>query len=165
GTIDRLGSMTPEQLEEIQGIGLQAIEEIQQAVNAYYSQFEEGQGVDNPEQNLPEATPVTAEFNATEEEVAELQGTDTRSLDTEPGPAGMPEEVTETNDPPGTLYEPERGEERFEPGSEAEEAETEHRAESANIEDAGSPTHNQGEIRKGEAPDESAEPEDQAGRG
>jgi N utilization substance protein A len=165
GTIDRLGSMTPEQLEEIQGIGAPAIEEIQQSVNAYYSQFEEGQGVDNPEQNLPEATPVTAEFSASEEELAEVQGTDTHSLDTEPGPAGMPEEITATNYPPGTLYDPESPEERFEPGSEAEEAESEERAESATIEGAGSPTHNQGEILEGDTPDESVESRDQADRG
>ncbi|HXB74167.1 MAG TPA: transcription termination factor NusA [Candidatus Acidoferrales bacterium] len=41
GTIERLGSMTPEQLEEIQGIGPQTVEKIQESVNAYYSQFEE----------------------------------------------------------------------------------------------------------------------------
>jgi transcription termination/antitermination protein NusA len=40
GAIDKLGSMTPEQLE-IQGIGPEMVENIQQAVNAYYSQFEE----------------------------------------------------------------------------------------------------------------------------
>ena len=42
GTIERLGSMTPEQLEEIQGIGPKMVEHIQEAVNAYYSQFESG---------------------------------------------------------------------------------------------------------------------------
>jgi N utilization substance protein A len=41
GTIERLGSMTPEQLEEIQGIGQQTVEKIQESVNAYYSQFED----------------------------------------------------------------------------------------------------------------------------
>jgi N utilization substance protein A len=41
GTIERLGSMTPEQLEEIQGIGPQTVEKIQESVNAYYSQFED----------------------------------------------------------------------------------------------------------------------------
>src|SRR5579863_6288695 len=40
GTIERLGSMTPEQLEEIQGIGPKMVEQIQEAVNAYYSQFD-----------------------------------------------------------------------------------------------------------------------------
>ncbi len=38
-TVERLGSMTPEQLEEIQ-IGPEAIEQIQLAVNGYYGQFE-----------------------------------------------------------------------------------------------------------------------------
>ncbi|HUA85326.1 MAG TPA: transcription termination factor NusA [Bryobacteraceae bacterium] len=38
-TVERLGSMTPEQLEEIQ-IGPEAIELIQLAVNGYYGQFE-----------------------------------------------------------------------------------------------------------------------------
>src|SRR5690348_3973474 len=40
GTIERLGSMTPEQLEEIQGIGPKMVEHVQEAVNAYYSQFD-----------------------------------------------------------------------------------------------------------------------------
>ncbi len=37
GTIERLGGMTPEQLEEIQGIGPKMVEHIQEAVNAYYA--------------------------------------------------------------------------------------------------------------------------------
>jgi N utilization substance protein A len=41
GTIERLGSMTPEELEEIQGIGPAMVEQIQESVNAYYSQFED----------------------------------------------------------------------------------------------------------------------------
>ena len=40
-------------------------------MNAYYSQFEEDQGVENPEQNLPEATPQSADLSASEEELAE----------------------------------------------------------------------------------------------
>src|SRR5947209_16446742 len=39
-TVEKLGSMMPEGLEEIQGIGPQMVEKIQQAVNAYYGQFE-----------------------------------------------------------------------------------------------------------------------------
>src|SRR5438552_10456 len=42
GTVERLGSMTPEELEEIQGIGPKMVEKIQEAVNSYYSQFEAG---------------------------------------------------------------------------------------------------------------------------
>ncbi len=41
GTVEQLGSMTPEQLEEIQGIGPKMVEKIQIAVNSYYGQFEE----------------------------------------------------------------------------------------------------------------------------
>jgi len=41
GTIEKLGGMTPEQLEEIPEIGAEAVEQIQVGVNAYYSQFEE----------------------------------------------------------------------------------------------------------------------------
>jgi len=40
GTIEKLGGMTPEQIEEIQGIGPEMVEKIQEAVNAYYSQFD-----------------------------------------------------------------------------------------------------------------------------
>ena len=41
GTIEKLGSMTPEELEEIQGILPEMVEQIQDSVNAYYSQFED----------------------------------------------------------------------------------------------------------------------------
>jgi N utilization substance protein A len=40
GTVEKLGSMTPEQLEEIPDIDPQMVEMIQIAVNAYYGQFE-----------------------------------------------------------------------------------------------------------------------------
>jgi transcription termination/antitermination protein NusA len=163
GTIEKLGAMTPEQIEAIQGIGegTGAIEQIQDAVNAYYNQFEQDQGVENPEQNLPEPTPQSPDLSASEEEVAEVQGTDTGSLDTEPGPAGMPELITETNYPPGTLYDPESPEEKFEPGSAAAEAEDREQAEQfGTIDDAAFPTDNpiEGEGPEGAAPPEGAEP-------
>ena len=41
-TVEQLGSMTPEELEEIQGIEAESVEKIQVAVNSYYGQFEEG---------------------------------------------------------------------------------------------------------------------------
>jgi len=41
GTVERLGEMTPEHLEAIQGIGPKMVEKIQETVVAYYSQFEE----------------------------------------------------------------------------------------------------------------------------
>ncbi|MBZ5586387.1 MAG: transcription termination factor NusA [Acidobacteriia bacterium] len=151
GTIEKLGSMTPEELEEIQGIGVESVQQLQAAVNAYYAQFEEAAGVENPEEVVPEAEPVSPDLSASPEDVAEVQGTDTGSLGTEPGPAPAPEGYTETNYPPGTLYDPESPEERFEPGSEQSGAEAveggaeeigEH---SGTMEDAGSPSQNQSE--------------------
>src|ERR1022692_4609867 len=41
GTIERLGTMTPEQLEAIPGIDPASVEFIQASVVAYYSQFED----------------------------------------------------------------------------------------------------------------------------
>jgi transcription termination/antitermination protein NusA len=40
GTVEKLGSMTPEELEAIPGIGPQVVEKILVAVNAYYAPFE-----------------------------------------------------------------------------------------------------------------------------
>jgi N utilization substance protein A len=42
GTVEKLGSMTPEELEVIPGIGPTTVEKILVAVNAYYAQFEAG---------------------------------------------------------------------------------------------------------------------------
>ena len=41
-TVEKLGAMTPEQLEEIPGIGDEMVEKIQDAVVSYYGQFESG---------------------------------------------------------------------------------------------------------------------------
>jgi N utilization substance protein A len=165
GTIEKLGGMTPEELEQIQGIGPGTIESIQAAVNAYYNQFEDNQGVENPEQNLPEATPQSPDLSASAEELAETQDTGVGSLQTEPGPAGMPEEVTETNYPPGTLYDPDSPEERFEPGSAAEAEETANQF--GTIEGAGFPTENsaEGEVPESVTPEEGADAERDQGRG
>jgi len=79
GTIERLGSMTPEQLEEIQGIGPKMVEHIRDAVNAYYSQFEtvteesaEEGGQEAVEGAVPEgvAEEAAVEESAAEEETA-----------------------------------------------------------------------------------------------
>src|SRR5258708_36664060 len=40
GTVEQLGGMTPEQLEEIPDIGDEMVEKIQEAVVSYYGQFE-----------------------------------------------------------------------------------------------------------------------------
>jgi N utilization substance protein A len=83
GTIEKLGGMTPEQLEEIPGIGSDMVEKIQEAVNAYYSQFEEqGQG---------EPGPAAAE-EAVEAQVV-AAGELPSAIEAEPSPAPAPEET------------------------------------------------------------------------
>src|SRR5579864_7310282 len=69
GTIERLGNMTPEQLEEIQGIGAGTlmVEQIQDAVNAYYGQFEDSPAVEDLEPAAAEAAPAEADLEAFEE--------------------------------------------------------------------------------------------------
>jgi transcription termination/antitermination protein NusA len=47
-TVEKLGSMTPEQLEEIPGIEATMVETIQRAVINYYGQFETGDGPPAP---------------------------------------------------------------------------------------------------------------------
>ena len=63
GTIEKLGGMTPEQLEEIPEIGPESVQSIQMAVNAYYSQFEEPAAAAAPEPVLEE---LAAEETAAE---------------------------------------------------------------------------------------------------
>ena len=61
GTIEKLGGMTPEQLEEIQGIEPTMVQRIQEAVNAYYSQFEEpAPATETAETEVLEAQPAPA---------------------------------------------------------------------------------------------------------
>jgi N utilization substance protein A len=90
GSIDQLGSMTPEQLEEIQGIVPDAVERIQEAINAYYAQFEEQPADAAPEESAQEAAEEEAQVEVMEEEGAPaLQAADTEA---ESGEAALPEE-------------------------------------------------------------------------
>ena len=123
GTIEKLGGMTPEQLDEIQ-IGPEAVEKIQEAVNAYYGQFE-STGAEYPDEAVPEFEPVSADMSAPTEESAEFQEPDAESLQSEPGSALEAE--TETGETGEAALEPEV--------ADAEQFGT--------IDDAGSPTHNQ----------------------
>jgi N utilization substance protein A len=41
GTVERLGSMTPEEIQSIPGITAKALESIQYSVNAYYGPYED----------------------------------------------------------------------------------------------------------------------------
>jgi len=54
GTVEKLGSMTPEELEALPEIGIEAVEQIQLAVNSYYSQFETTDSSAVQEEVVPE---------------------------------------------------------------------------------------------------------------
>ena len=69
GTIERLGTMTPEQLEEIPGIDPASVEFIQAAVVAYYSQFEDPAS----ESASAEAAAEDSEAGAAVEEAGEIE--------------------------------------------------------------------------------------------
>jgi N utilization substance protein A len=67
GTVEALGSMTPEQLEEIEDIGPKTVERILLAVNSYYQQFEDA--ITGPP---PEASDAPPEGGAAPESAPEL---------------------------------------------------------------------------------------------
>ncbi len=52
-TVERLADMTPEQLQEISGIGPKLVERIQLAVNSFYSQFEDSGALPGLAQEAP----------------------------------------------------------------------------------------------------------------
>jgi N utilization substance protein A len=55
-TIEQLGSMTPEQLEEIPGFG-EELDALQAAVNNYYGQFEQPGEAAAPQEEVPQEEP------------------------------------------------------------------------------------------------------------
>jgi N utilization substance protein A len=128
-TIERLGSMTPEQLEEIPGIGPESVEQLRDAVNAYYSQFE----TDNVEP-AREAEPA-----ASGEEPAERGEADTGAPEAEPE---VNLEAEGADSAAGTPSEPEIPQELLETGPEPAETQEETVEQFGTMEGAGSPTHN-----------------------
>ena len=105
GTIEKLGSMTPEQLEEIQGIGPEMVEQIQESVNAYYSQFEdpaaeaaaaaETAAVEEPVQEPAETEPAELQTDAEQSGTIEDAGSPTHKPSEGTAPEGTePEEGT-----------------------------------------------------------------------
>jgi N utilization substance protein A len=71
-TVEALADMTPEQLEEIPGIGEKTLEKISVAVRHYFGQFEEGE-----EGHVPEATEAEgAESTVTEPDREAVLATD-----------------------------------------------------------------------------------------
>jgi N utilization substance protein A len=79
-TVERLGSMTPEELEAIEGIDSAAIEALQSAVNSYYGQFEASVA----QETQPESESAAAE----PQEAAEPENESVRIENTEhPAPS------------------------------------------------------------------------------
>ncbi len=79
-TVEKLGYMTPEDLEALPGIEPQMVEAIQQAVNGYYSQFEEQQLAEAP----VEAEAVTTEAAAETQPHVEASETELPQAAVEP---------------------------------------------------------------------------------
>ena len=70
-TVEALADMTPEQLEEIPGIGEKTLEKISVAVRHYFGQFEEGQAAETAEGAEPAAeTAVSGEASESAETIA-----------------------------------------------------------------------------------------------
>jgi N utilization substance protein A len=92
GTVERLGSMTPEELEGIQGIGAATVEKIQVAVNSYYGQFE-------PASEYAEAETVEyTDDGATGAEAAEAAETAETAESEERFEVAEPEESSEVSE-------------------------------------------------------------------
>ena len=103
-TVEKLGSMTPEELQEIPGVEDELVEKIQLAVNNYYGQFETAEG-----------GPAEAEASETvppEELAAESPAPETEGVPAESGPEA--EEQSPETEP--ALGEAAGGPEASEPG-------------------------------------------------
>jgi transcription termination/antitermination protein NusA len=136
GTIEKLGAMTPEQLEEIEGIGPKMVERIQDAVNTYYGQFEaqeEGAAPAQPaidESQIPVPEPEADDMHVPASQLAEFEGVTEGELNQDvPEASAAADETVETAATAAEVTAAPEGEEKFEPGS-AE-------SESATIKDSG----------------------------
>jgi N utilization substance protein A len=146
GTIEKLGGMTPEQLQEIQGVSPEMVEQIQGAVNAYYSQFEEPYA--EPASSAAEANPAAFEQAGLEisEPPADGEAADT---DESGGAAEALGEETDTGSLSTTepiLEEASGSPADLDIGTAAEEIPEETGEHFATIEDTGPPSHNSEEA-------------------
>jgi N utilization substance protein A len=90
GSVEKLGSMTPEQLEALEGIDAEAVNQIMSAINGFYGQEYGGEyaEVASSEANPAEASPEVAE-NAASATMSESEaGPETEpAAPQEPAPA------------------------------------------------------------------------------
>jgi N utilization substance protein A len=75
-TVEQLGAMTPEQLEEIPGIGPKMVERIQAAVVAYYGQFENQMGAPAAESPVEAVQPQSVTIKQDSVPEASAPGTE-----------------------------------------------------------------------------------------
>jgi N utilization substance protein A len=96
-TVEKLGDMTPEQLEEIPGIGPKLVERIQDAVVSYYGQFEQASDAPASEESQ-EQHPTEDLGYVPESDMVEMQVDDdapAHDIDTESLAANESTAVTE----------------------------------------------------------------------
>ncbi len=166
GAIDQLGNMTPEQLEEIQGIVPDSVERIQEAINAYYAQFDEQpaeealqeeasqeeveaaeaqqhEALEARQDDVPEALQDDAPPSADSELTAAPEAAEESAEEAESAPAHSPNPASVESE--GTHHLPQDSAELA--GTEAGAGPGSAQAgESATIENAGSPNHNASEV-------------------
>jgi N utilization substance protein A len=66
GTVEKLGNMTPEQLEALEGIDAEAVARIQQAINGFYGQEQEYEASAAAESAPPDGVAAEAESGASD---------------------------------------------------------------------------------------------------
>src|SRR5579871_2045667 len=81
GTVEKLGGMTPEELEAIPEMGPETVEKILISVNAYYAQFEQ------PAEPQPEVVPAEAAAGETAEAALEEPAAEPAETFAEPAPS------------------------------------------------------------------------------
>src|SRR6202522_1577798 len=142
GTIDQLGSMTPEQIEEIPGFGPDMVESIQQYVNAYYGQFE---NEDVGQASRPVSEEASAEVQAAVADAEEegMPAGNAGGLAAGEAEAGSAGGLAAGEAEAGSAGGLAAGESAAGEAAASESVETE---ESATIENAGFPGHNQSET-------------------
>ena len=99
GTVERLGAMTPEEIQAIPGITAKALESIQDAVNSYYGPYEddvsaEGQPAGAAVEASAEGQPAAAAVAASAEGQPAAAAVEA-SAETAEEPAGVPEASTD----------------------------------------------------------------------
>jgi len=138
-TVESLADMTPEQLEEIPGIGEKTLERISVAVRHYFGHFEEGEEGHVPEVAEGEAAPTDEEPEAvleTDEAEAENDSavlTESENVEAEEEDLSGEDSDEESEDEPEFRTEAEDAVEDIPP---ADEAEVETLEDSQNTEDA-----------------------------